>query len=101
MARCHLKRKMAHDRSNNDRSLLERKGGANTNAWADAKGKIGKPVDRVARWTEKAVRIETVRHCPQCAVTVKHIRRDDNHCACFDALARKFIGSDGLAAYGR
>ena len=82
---------MAHDRADDDRSFLKRKGRPNADPRANPERQIGKAVNRLARIAEKPVRIEIVWLFPQRVVPVEHIGCDDDHSAGHDRLAGKLI----------
>lgn len=87
----HFYREVAHDRGDNDRCFLDRESRTNTDPRPYAEGNISKAIDRMARPAEEAVRIEIIRSFPQRTVTVKHVRRDDDHRPALDRLAGELI----------
>src|SRR5450756_867695 len=60
MTRRQLQCEMPHDGRDNDRGLMQGKGGADADARADAEGQIGKSIDALARTVEETIRIKRV-----------------------------------------
>ena len=91
---------MAHDRADDDRSFLKRKGRPNANPRANPERQIGKAVNRLTRIAEKPVRIEIVGFFPKRAMAVEHVGCDDDHGAGLDRLAGKLVATESHSANG-